>query len=921
MLEESEQKCVNGMDLFINRHKPASEKTQDISHLLASIFKDLYTTEIIGKETVANLTKSYTKKNPHHAKYVEALQQVNLDYNKRIQDADLLLKHIIQARMNASVKEEQVQSQLMEEVGESYHQLGLPPVKSTLMWCVDNGLLKRHNLICPQEYIKEQVPFYKAPQEKSEPGYTQPTVSYKMHVSTKPQDDGYTLMPKPVTAQSLQEESEEAFTLSSSQGTLFGQNNASQKVCPLSKQLRKEKPSLEDSDALRKFKRYQNFLRNPHFQPTSHQRGGKSLIIPKRKVEKGEKGNKESSSSEDPVPIFMANPPVVLFTDYQIGEVYETTVELRNMTAASRHVRVIPPTTPHFSIGLGRFPDGRGVIAPGMSCQYTVRFAPDSLAEFEDFLVVETQTSHPMILPVEARRPPPVLTLPAVLDLGYCLVGGVKHMNLLCRNDGFSAGTFCIMPKGQWPASSLRSVVKSCFAEEPPFAISPSLFSLLPGQVEVMQVVFFPTTAENFTRSFSIVCDNCHVKNFSMQGTGQVVMLELVAVEGGEDVPALGELRDLTAEHFIRFEPTNVHSVLQKKVLIRNNTHLELPFRWRIMKPNLQCLHAAQQSDPVSDVIAMELEVKGSTEPYRILLEPYALFVPGETYIHTTIRKGFKMWNHSKSAISFQWERISDCHSVEVEPSLGKIETNECFDLDLVLTGGRPGCLSTMLQCYVQHHTDPVNLPIEATFKGPELSVRVPSVDLGLLQLGQEVCTTLQISNSTPLEAQWSLEELPTDPALNQGQVVDQGQVSVKPSQGVLPPMSSCSVNMLFRAMCCQSFESVLQLAVLNGTGCHLPVRAEVQRPQLCLLSSQMVLPDLYVGVAHNGKATLFNQTLLPAHFTWRQQLQGAQAHLCSASFTPSSGTLGPNEHMEISVSFTTHTDVSLVHMSILKKH
>lgn len=44
-------------------------------------------------------------------------------------------------------------------------------------------------------------------------------------------------------------------------------------------------------------------------------------------------------------------------------------------------------------------------------------------------------------------------------------------------------------------------------------------------------------------------------------------------------------------------------------------------------------------------------------------------------------------------------------------------------------------------------------------------------------------------------------------------------QVSIEPSQGVLPPSSSCSVNVLFRAMCCESFESVLQLAVLNGTG------------------------------------------------------------------------------------------------------
>ncbi|KAK3541455.1 hypothetical protein QTP86_025941 [Hemibagrus guttatus] len=976
MLEESDPKCENGIEPSMNRHKPASEKTQDISHLLASIFKDQYTAEVIGKDAVANLTKSYKGGNDHHAKHVEALQQVHSSYNSRIQDADMLEKHIIQARLKASVTEEHVQSQLMEEVGESYHQLGLPPVRSTFMWCVDNRLLKSHNLICPQDYITEQAPFEKAPQRKSVPGFTQPTVSYNMHTSTQPQDDGYTLIPEPATAHSLLEESEGTLTLFSSQETFSVRSDSSQKVRQVPKPLGKDKPSPEDSAALQKFKKCQKFLRNPHFQPLSHQKGGKSLIMPEKKVEQREKCKKLSSSHEDPVPIFIANPPVVLFTDYQIGEVYETTVELRNMTAASRHVRVIPPTTPHFSIGLGRFPGDGGIIAPGMSCQYTIRFAPDSLADYEDFLVVETQSPHPLIIPVEAHRPPPVLTLPAVLDLGYCLVGGVKPMNLLCRNDGYSAATFCIMPKRQWPASSLRSAVKACFAEEPPFAISPSLFYLLPGQVEVMQVVFFPMTAESFAQSFIIVCDNCHVKDFSIQGTGQLVMLELVAVEGGEDVPALGEMRDLTADHFIRFEPTNVRSVLQKKVMIKNNTHLELPFHWRIMKPNLHCLlpgetpdpsciqhhvatdnafsispatgllapaqecvflltyspeklrdyhsvchlvimnvpnlqnihdnsHASQQSNSVSDVIAMELEVKGTTEPYRILLEPYALFIPGESYIHTTIRKGFKMWNHSKSAICFQWECISDCHSVQVEPSLGEIDTNECFEMELVLTGGRPGCLTTTLQCHIQHHPNPVVLPIEVIFKGPEISVNVPSVEFGLLELGQEVSTTLQISNSSPLEARWSLEELPTDPALNQG------QVNVEPSQGVLPPSSSCSANVLFRAMCCQSFESVLQLAVLNGTGCHLPVRAEVQSPQVCLLNSQMVLPDLYVGVAQSGKATLFNQTLLPAHFMWNK-LQGPQAHLCSASFTPSSGTVGPNEHMEISVSFTTYNDEEL---------
>lgn len=105
-----------------------------------------------------------------------------------------------------------------------------------------------------------------------------------------------------------------------------------------------------------------------------------------------------TSSTEDGVPVFIANPPVVVFAEYTVGQVYEvcvrfiaatlflgvdaqwhalshsllpqTTLELKNMTSASRHVRVIPPTTPHFSIGLGK----------SFNILYTVFFIPFSKA-------------------------------------------------------------------------------------------------------------------------------------------------------------------------------------------------------------------------------------------------------------------------------------------------------------------------------------------------------------------------------------------------------------------------------------------------------------------------------------------------------------------------------------------------------------
>lgn len=45
----------------------------------------------------------------------------------------------------------------------------------------------------------------------------------------------------------------------------------------------------------------------------------------------------------------------------------------------------------------------------------------------------------------------------------------------------------------------------------------------------------------------------------------------------------------------------------------------------------------------MSDVIVMEIELKGPMEPYQILLEPYAVVIPGEVNIHTTLRRQFKV--------------------------------------------------------------------------------------------------------------------------------------------------------------------------------------------------------------------------------------------------------------------------------------
>uniref|UniRef100_H2M1B4 DLEC1 cilia and flagella associated protein n=1 Tax=Oryzias latipes TaxID=8090 RepID=H2M1B4_ORYLA len=579
-----------------------------------------------------------------------------------------------------------------------------------------------------------------------------------------------------------------------------------------------------------------------------------------------------------------------------------------------------------------------------MSCKYSLRFIPDSLEDYKDFLVVETQAEQVLLVPIEAQRPPPILT-PKVLDCGYCLVGGLKYVEFLCQNVGQSSGTFCIIPKSQWPFSNLRSLSRTYFSEQPPFAVGPSLFQLEPGDTTVIEVVFSPTTAQKSRQTYTFVCDNCQVKDFSIE-EGQLVALQLVSEE--KETPEAGEIHDVTAEHYVRFDVCNPHSVQHKRLVIRNN-HLDLPFQWQIRQPNLYPLppgevpepsqihfHPATDDafrispvagllppyqdqeflltfcpkelkdyhsvcrlvlrdapDPVETVIAMEIEVKGSTEPFQILLEPYAIIIPGEIFVCTTTHRQFKMWNHSKTFILFQWEKLkSSYHTMVVEPPTGRIE-NECFDFDLILSGRKPEKLKTNLICNIEHHLQPITLPIEVSFKGPMVTLSVPSVDFGLVRLGEQTHRSLELTNTTQLEAFWTL------------------MISVKPCSGMLPPLGSCSVEVIFTPQFCQQFKAELELEVENGRG-HVWIQADVQSPQVCLLNCKLAFTEIYLGVPKSASVTLFNQTALPAKFSWLELTEVAALCEVEGMNLPLILGIAASKPKKLSVSYSLPSDFPL---------
>ncbi|XP_038287809.1 deleted in lung and esophageal cancer protein 1 isoform X6 [Canis lupus familiaris] len=834
------------------RLRPTSLRTQDVSHLLTGVFRNLYTDEVVGADLSASLIKARGGEDARHEEFVDELRRIREVYKQRLDEVEMLERHIIQARARALAEKERIMQQAKVHVLENF--ITVPPVKSIFRWCVDSELLQKHHLISPDDYYSDTVPFCSAPKGVSIPGYSKLTFSCEKHS-----------VPKKHLTKKLEASCEEMltkvkdeldYTVDSQTGDLSLKGKCKTVKAGPSKNakwmshLHVPQRELERLLLVRMESR-NRFLKNPRFFPPNTPQGGKSLLFPPKKpMLTGDFPSGDLEESCVDTPVFLAKPSIGFFTDYEIGPVYE-----------------------------------------------------------------------------------------AVATIG--------------------------------------------FVEQPPFGILPSVFELAPGQAVCMEVLFLPTSLEKAEQTFIVVCDNCQIKELVTVGIGQLVALDLIYISGEESHPEPGELTDLTAQHFIRFEPENLQSTARKQLIIRNATHVELAFHWQIMKPNLQSLmpgetysldslkyhpdretafsilpergvlgphtdhefiltfsphelrdfHSVLQmvleevpeplslelenlkdsSFSVDDVIVLEIEVKGSVEPFQLLLEPYALIIPGENYVGINVKKDFKMWNNSKSPIRYLWGKISDCHIIEVEPCAGTIEPNEVEDFELSFTGGVPGPVSQDLLCEIQNSPSPVVLHIEAAFKGPALVISVSALQFGLLRLGQKATNSIQIQNISQLPATWCMKE---SPVCLQERHEDVSPFDIEPSSGQIHPLGECRVNITLEAKQCQRLQTVLELEVVNGTWSYLPVYAEVQEPYVYLQSSHVEVRNLYLGVPAKATITLINGTLLPTRFHW-SKLLGHQASVCTAKVSPRRGTLGPSEERQLNLELTAHTEEELSDLAL----
>eukprot|EP00921_Rhytidocystis_pertsovi_P001901 GHVQ01003231.1.p1 GENE.GHVQ01003231.1~~GHVQ01003231.1.p1 ORF type:complete len:1851 (-),score=311.57 GHVQ01003231.1:3460-9012(-) len=299
----------------------------------------------------------------------------------------------------------------------------------------------------------------------------------------------------------------------------------------------------------------QNFLKNPRY------------VSPRT----------DAASSVCP---FAVTPSVVLFQDFEPGKVYEQTVSFFNDTSVGRRLRLHPPCSDVFGLtslqytqknsinpvaaplptltsasgsqepgsleavvnhDSGNISRGSkethhpsqsreptGVVAPGLCTKAQIWFAPTALESHECVVEMHTECGV-FLLPIQARRRPPALSLPSEIDCGCHVPGPVAHATCVrCENTG-SEASFMIVSKTTDPhqgdpqegTSSSDTLICGHFE------VSPIAFLLKTGEAVDIHVKFMSQEVNSFRSLLTIQSDEGSSWPIELRGVTEASHLEL----------------------------------------------------------------------------------------------------------------------------------------------------------------------------------------------------------------------------------------------------------------------------------------------------------------------------------------------------------------------------------------------------------
>jgi len=547
--------------------------------------------------------------------------------------------------------------------------------------------------------------------------------------------------------------------------------------------------------------------------------------------------------SEEPTikHLFEPIPAEIRFNKWEVGTVIETQLELRNNDSVSRTVAVLPPENPHFHLGLGRYPSSDGQVGPGLSVLFRVQFMPDSLADDESCLEVRHQSGK-MLIPIRAIRPKPNLTLPETIDVGHCLLNSsVRHLIRVVNHGG--PGRFCFVREADWPMANFKTAVEPEATRIGAFTVWPTIFEILEGDERDLIVQFEPGNRNEpgeFREELLLTCDNCQTKKITFIGQAERPQIEVIIGEQYKRKAEFGCLRDQFAQGQIEM-PTGYPGIApvasQIDILIRNCTHVELPYQFQFVYPKLvqfdQNQALADDDKSYYDLSAITRELD-SVSPFKIY--PSSQTLNNQSLAPNATTKFCLMFN-PVSPCKFNSVLRITLQSDEKTPKSVLLSSNS--DATRILEYElNAECAPITAQLMPSVMNIPGQIPIGSRIKRE-------------FYLINNISAADDNPNRT-IEFSWS----PTETC------------SVEPSFGCVAPGQSMPLQLCIEASASGLINDHLKCKIECGPVLTLEVTAQIKPPYVTLDCGRLDFGVVEVGSTNPKTVTVMNRSPVEAHFS-----------------------------------------------------
>jgi hypothetical protein len=305
----------------------------------------------------------------------------------------------------------------------------------------------------------------------------------------------------------------------------------------------------------------------------------------------------------------VVEPIEVHFDKYVPYEVFHKKLIVRNVSKHSHRYRVTfdPPGQypTFFELSCPTTPvHDYGLIAPGLSAEYTISFRPNSYARTSESLIVQSETGESLKIPILACQEPPVLSLPDTINIGNCMDSKVLSFTHTVTNTGGDARFIVMTPSiplgpfelfeelGPVDDGEMRTVTYG------PFQIYPSYFRLRKGESIQLKIKYSPAllagkksqrkesqrTDSQFLR---IACDNCTITEVKIIAKAMQPLIQFVSAKvpkDGAEFFAKPQTAGGPLEPFkIELGMENYGVPKMATLRVRNPLDIVIPFRWKFL--------------------------------------------------------------------------------------------------------------------------------------------------------------------------------------------------------------------------------------------------------------------------------------------------------------------------------------------------